>query len=308
MVFSHREAEALRRRGIEVHLFGLCLRYTPWQLVREVLRLRSAVREIGPDVIHAQFGKFNALLTAFAVPGVPLVITFRGTDINRNSNYTWLRSAVGLLASHLATLRAAALICVSREIAAKVAVRPRLLKVVPSGVDTHAFKPGDRAAARRELGWPETRPIVLFNAGSNPVVKNLPLASEVAEQVRRRLPELDFRVLDGSLDPARVPTAMAAADCLLVTSRSEGSPTIVQEAMACDLPVVSVPVGDVEERLAGVTQSRVVPANVGDLSNALFEILTERRRSDGSLRLGPCSLDRVAEAVELVYEQVVSDN
>ena len=52
---------------------------------------------------------------------------------------------------------------------------------------------------------------------------------------------------------------MYACDVLVVTSRTEGSPTIVKEALACELPVVSVIVGDVVERLSGIEGCEIVP-------------------------------------------------
>ena len=45
---------------------------------------------------------------------------------------------------------------------------------------------------------------------------------------------------------------MNACDALLFVSMYEGSPNIVKEALACNLPIVSVAVGDVAERLEGV--------------------------------------------------------
>jgi len=43
-----------------------------------------------------------------------------------------------------------------------------------------------------------------------------------------------------------------ASNVLLLTSLHEGSPTVVKEALACGLPVVSVDVGDVAERIEGI--------------------------------------------------------
>src|SRR4030065_378658 len=45
--------------------------------------------------------------------------------------------------------------------------------------------------------------------------------------------------------PVEVAAFLNACDCLLMTSNQEGSPNIVKEALACNLPVISIDVGDV---------------------------------------------------------------
>src|SRR5215470_12635437 len=93
LVFVRREAEALRAAGHEVDVFGFDnSSYRPARLALQVAELRDAIRRSRPDVVHAQFGKFNALLAALSINLTrrssdleqipPLVITFRGTDIN----------------------------------------------------------------------------------------------------------------------------------------------------------------------------------------------------------------------------------
>jgi teichuronic acid biosynthesis glycosyltransferase TuaC len=304
MPFVQREAEALRAAGHEVELFRFDNR-SYWRFPGELRRLRAAVRSQRPDVVHAQFGKFNALLAALG--GAPLVVTFRGTDINRNPKYSVLREALGIGASQLAACFARGIVCVSREIREKVwACRSRPSLVVPTGVDLKLFRPADRAAARARLGHAPGERVVLFNAGKNPAVKDPRLAEAAVAQARRIAGEIRFVVLDGKAPPDEIPVYMNAADVLLVTSFTEGSPTVVQEAMACDLPVVTVDVGDVRERLEGVAACEVVASrDPAELGAALARVLLAGTRSDGRAHAAALGLEAIAERLAEFYRLVL---
>jgi glycosyltransferase involved in cell wall biosynthesis len=305
--FVQREAEALRGAGHLVDFFGFDnSRYSVGNFFAQALDLRAAIRRLRPDVVHAQFGKFNALLAALAAAGLaPLAITFRGTDINRNTRYSTLRSSLGIAASQLAALLASGIVCVSREIRAKVLFsKNRKSLVLPTGVDLKTFVPGERAAARRRLGLGADERIVLFNSGRNPAVKDPELAAEAVDDARRRVGAVRLVVLDGSAPPAEVPHYMNAADCLLVTSKTEGSPTVVQEAMACNLPVVSVDVGDVRERLDGVSACHVVARCPLALGVALADVLKAPRRSDGRKHAAALGIDAIAARLTGFYEDL----
>jgi len=98
---------------------------------------------------------------------------------------------------------------------------------------------------------------------------------------------------------------MNAADVLLLTSRTEGSPTVVQEAMACNLPVVSVDVGDVRERLAGVQGCKVLASrDPAALGAALGEILRFPRRSNGREHAAALGVEAIAARLADFYRSV----
>ena len=309
MPFVRREADALRAAGHDVQIFGFD-NTSYARFSAELSLLRRVVRTLNPDLVHAQFGKFNALLAALS--GRPFVITFRGTDINHNTKYSWLRSALGLAASQAAAFFARGIVCVSREIQGKVwACRWRPSIVVPTGVDLQLFQPMDRAAARKRLGYRADERVVLFNAGRNPAVKDPHLAAAAVAHTRALLPNVRFVVLDGTASPAEIPVYMNAADVLLVTSHTEGSPTVVQEAMACNLPVVSVDVGDVRERLEGIAACSVIQSrSPSELGNALAAVLKEGKRSDGRAHASSLGIDaigaRLAEFYRLALQRPAS--
>ncbi|MBZ0268679.1 glycosyltransferase, partial [bacterium] len=118
----------------------------------------------------------------------------------------------------------------------------------------------------------------------------------------------------------RVVAKLNAADVLLFTSRrgSEGSPTVVKEALAVGLPVVSTDVGDVAEMLDGVTPGGVVPWPDGDgaapreawldrLADGVIAVLSRGGRSDGREKRAFLRQEMIVERLLAVYGEVLSE-
>ena len=308
MVFARRQAETLIAQGFHVEMFNLQSRTSPGIVFQEFRRFRRVVRTFRPQVIHAHYGTVTAMFGALATGRIPLVITYRGSDLNRLPSERGLRPAAGMLLSQVAALKAARIVCVSRQLRNLLWWRRARVTVLPSGVDPEVFRPEPQKSLRGELGWRDEERVVLFNAGHGSRNKRLDLAENAVKEARQWAPSVRLEVLDGSVSPARVPALMNAADCLLVTSDAEGSPTIVQEALATNLPVVSVDVGDIAERLEGVACSRVAERDPHALGRALAEVLNPPQRSDGRRRADEFSSMRIARELGRIYHEVLNEH
>ncbi len=302
-IFARRQMSMVAELGVDVRTFWLGERTSPRGIVGELGRLRRAIAELAPDIVHAHYGTVTALVAALA-GGPPLVVTFRGSDLNGSAGVSGSRSRTGVLLSQVAALRAAGIICVSRRLREVLWRRRGEAVVIPSGVDTAVFHPVPRADARAALGWPTEDRVVLFNSGGRAKVKRLDLALAAAAVAERLVPGSRMEVLHGGVDPERIATYMNAADCLLLTSDAEGSPNVIKEALACDLPVVSVDVGDVRERVAGVSPGAIVARDPERLGAAIAAILRDPVRSNGRAAVADITTRRVAERIVEVYARV----
>jgi teichuronic acid biosynthesis glycosyltransferase TuaC len=307
MVFARREAAILHSAGVEVRPFFLGSRTSPLDLVKEFLRFRREIELFRPHLIHAHYGTVTALFCALATAR-PLVVTFRGTDLNPCPTMNPLRSFVGRLFSQLAALRASGIVCATRRLKDRLWWGTDRATILAGYVDLTLFQPQERSEARQALGWSLTDKFVLFNAGHTPKVKRLDLAQAAVCEANKinGNPEVKMVVLDGQIDPNLIPIYLNAADCLLVTSDWEGSPYIVKEALSCNLPIVSVDVGDVAERVQGVTPSRIVARNAASLGRAVLEVLALGRRSNGRLATADLSEEKVAEGTRFIYDRVLN--
>ena len=304
MIFTRRQADSLRGAGVIVAEFYLAARTSPGALLRERRRFGCALAEFEPDLVHAQYGSVTAGFCLLSTR-LPVVITFRGSDLNPCRSISSARSLAGRLLSQLAALGAAGIICVSEQLRTRLWWRRESAQVVPSGVDTSIFHPRPKDQARAELGWPMDERVILFSAGRDPVTKGVDLAQTAAQKVSAMLDRVRLEVMAGGVPPTLIPTYLHAADCLLVTSLFEGSPNIVKEALACNLPVVSVEVGDVRQRLEGVNPSEVVRAAPEALVRGLVKVLTTPVRSNGFTKVREVSTTAMAGRILGVYQSVL---
>jgi glycosyltransferase involved in cell wall biosynthesis len=301
-IFVDRQMASLEKAGARISTFDIGTSHSPIRLIGKLIVLRLLIRRLQPDLIHAQYGTIVSFVGALAGP--PLVISFCGNDLLTGASVSVFRAYLGFLLSNLAALRARRVICKSKELREALWWRREKAAVIPNGIDLDMFSPGSRELAREHLGWDQESPMVLFNAGQEPARKGLIMAHEAMKIVREQLPRAELFVAS-DVQPDAMPVYYRAADVLLSASLREGSPNVVKEALACNLPVVSTPVGDVEERLAGVEPSFVVPRNAQAIADALVQVLLDRKRSNGRENVMHLCQDQVAQRVLAVYQSVL---
>lgn len=204
--------------------------------------------------------------------------------------------------------------------------RERRIEVIPNGIDTEIFRPMDKGAARRQLGLPPERPVILFgavNALDDPN-KGWALLRPALELVAKDRPEalavvfggfapttpppgLETAYLGRLEDDAALVAAYAAADVFVAPSLQESFCQTLLEAMACGTPTVAFratgPLDLIEHGRSGYLAE---PYEVADLANGLLWVLEdEGRRAALSGRARAKAVDEFAlEAVASRYAQL----
>jgi teichuronic acid biosynthesis glycosyltransferase TuaC len=287
--FIARQVRFLRAAGVDVDVFSFRGGRHPLRYLAAWAHLQLRLVRQRYDVIHAQFGQSGLL----ALPKrLPLVVTFRGDDLFGILGTGGRPTPAGRLLQWLSrrvARRADAAILVSahlqRYLTSSVATH-----IVPSGLDLDLFRCIPRDEARQHLGLPRDGHRILFVGDPADPRKRYDLAREAVERLNRTVAaEL---VIGWRVPHDQMPFYMNACDALVFTSREEGSPNAVKEALACDLPVVSVAVADVPLRLAGIPGCEVCADDSPEtIAAALERTLRRDERSGGRGREAACQLD-----------------
>jgi glycosyltransferase involved in cell wall biosynthesis len=302
-VFVARQAEFLRRAGVQVDLFPFRGSRRPGNYLAAWREVHRRLRHGSYDLVHAQFGQSG--LTALP-KRVPLVVTFRGDDlegiIGENGRYIpagWLLRSL----SRTVARRADAAIVVSAHMKQHLP-RSVAAHVLPSGIDLDLFQPEPQDQARSRLGLPHDRRLVAFVGNPDLARKRYPLAQQAVEIVNRSIPT---QLLVGWGKPHHEIVALLnACDALVFTSMQEGSPNAVKEALACNLPVVSVAVGDVPLRLNGVKGCELCSDDRAEtIAAALERVLRRGGRSEGRAAVEDLNEQALTERLIGIYRSVL---
>ena len=287
--FVAEQFASLKDAGCEAELFLLQGNY--W---KQWKALRRKIREFKPDVIHAHYG-LSCLLTNLATRRVPVVSTYHGSDINLPKVRPFSKMAMRLSAWNIFVSK--------RNMALAGVVEGKKASLVPCGISLSEDQLQMREEARKALGWSMSEKKVLFAGAFDNEVKD----PELAKAAVSLLEDVELIELKG-YSRGEVNRLMCAANCLLMTSKTEGSPQVIKEAMACGCPIVSVDVGDVAERTEGVEGCYVVPSREPkDIAEALKKAIAFEGKTNGREHILSAGLtnEQVAKRIIEIYEDII---
>ena len=262
--------------------------------LKEIKQLRKAIKDYMPDVIHAHYG-LCGLLANLASRKIPVVTTYHGSDINKSKARKYSKLSITLSAWNIFVSKRTMDIahCSDRK----------KCSLIPCGVNMTEDQLVSREDARNALGWKMMDRKVLFAGMYMDDVKG----PDLAKTAIALLDDVELIELKG-YTRAEVNRLMCAVDCLLMTSKTEGSPQVIKEALACGCPIVSTDVGDVAERVANLEGCFIVksrdPKEVVENIEKTFAI-HEKTKGRNRIISDGLNNEQIAERIVNIYKKIL---
>ncbi len=285
--------EGVEKLGHQADFFAIPGTVSRWNYLRAALKffwmsLRGDLDSY--DLIHAHYG-FHGVVARCQFRK-PVVLSLMGSDVYRK----WERQIARVLVKMVD-----AVIVPGRQMCALVDDYPA--EVIPYGTDLDLFKPMDQTAMREKYKLPKDKKLVLFPYNPTRVYHKRP---DVIEAAVKQIPEAEMTVVYG-VHSSVIAEYMNACDVLAMASSYEGSPGTIREALACNMPIVSVDVADVLDHITGVEGCYVCEREPNDMAAKLRLAFADNRRlphgRDKVLSLG---LVECAQRTIEVYKRVLA--
>jgi glycosyltransferase involved in cell wall biosynthesis len=289
-------AEPIRRLGVEVEE----LPRGGSADVARLLRLRRALGAFAPDVLHTIMWSGNVYGRVAALGlRIPVVIAAERNVVRRPGWQVALERVLDRMTDGYLVNSAS----IAVELDQRGGIPRRKIRVIPNGIDL-ARLPAftlDRRPARQAAGFDPGRRLVA-QVGRLTEQKDYPTFLRAAAEVAARHPDVDFLVIgEGELRPDLerlagqlglgsrlrflglrndVPQLLAGVDVLALTSRWEGLPNVVLEAMATGAVAVATDVGGCREAIvADETGVLIEPGRPDLVAAALGRLLDDPERA-----------------------------
>ena len=288
--FVQSQYDSLEKKGLDMVMFPV-VGHGAKAHIRAAGNLRRLVRKDKPDIVHAHYsvcGYVATMATLFLKPKV--VVSILGSFPKNNRK----RRIVRFFIKHIWDRT----LVKSQRTANQLGIS---LPVIPNGVNLDQFNIIDQKTARTSCCCSDGKKYLIWCSNPSRSEKRFSLAQDAVSLLHDDsiilYPVFDYPHND-------VVRFMCAADALLLTSVSEGSPNVIKEAMACNCPIVSTDVGDVRwvtENVDGTFISE--NDNPKAISNCIRKALAFNKRTSGREEIVKKGLtsDCIADRIIALY-------
>ena len=327
--FIEEQIVALQQVGVEIIRYGVTSKGIIGYL-RELPALRRFIRAERPDIIHAHYGLCGLL--ANLQRSVPVVTTYHGSDINKPSILRFSKIAIRLSAWNIFVSKRNSAIAIRRKgeeakrLSGKYALLPCGVNIPEPWSELQNKLVGQLTFNQWVQGvLSKDAKNILFAGAFDNKVKDPELAKEAIALCNSAIGNGQWVMgINGQSPIANRPinlielkgynrdqvnALMYNCDALLMTSKTEGSPQVIKEALACGCPIVSVDVGDVAERTSGVEGCYIVPTREPkDIAQAVLQAIAYEGRTNGRDKIIEMGLSNELVAKQLVdiYKSILA--
>ncbi|MEO9483352.1 MAG: glycosyltransferase family 4 protein [Ekhidna sp.] len=259
---------------------------------KSIPSLSRKLRSKKYDIVHIHFS-YSAIPYLF-LRKKPWIVSFMGSDLKR--------SKLNLIFSKLISYMANASIVKSNEMK-DLLNRP--CQIIPNGVDVSKFKPINKIEAKSQLGWDITKKQLLFAANAKRPEKNFKLTTDALALLSRNDVELKTLV---NVAHDEMPIYMGGADVVVLSSKYEGSPNVVKEALACNRPVACTDVGDVRENFEDIEGVYIASHTADSLMVCIKSALSHSDSKGREYIINYLSNATISEKLVSLYEHIIDEN
>jgi len=284
------QGTSIKKQGVSLEYYGLKGRGII-NYIKGIFKLRKQLLNNNYDVIHSHYS-FSGIAASLASKNTPVVASLMGSDIA--VNFIWR-----YVIKYYYRFKWVKTIVKSEKMKTQLSLSKAV--VIPNGVDFDKFRIIDRTTSREIVKFNSNKQYVIFVANPERKEKNFCLARTAVDLLADDNVELFVVFGENGVDHDLIPVYMNAADVLLLTSKREGSPNVIKEAMACNCPIVSTDVGDVKTIINGTRYCHVTSFDANEISQKLRKVLSTSKKTNGREQIWYLDSNRIADKIICIY-------
>ena len=294
-VVVKKQADSLAQQNIKVSYY--LIRGSGFiGYLKNVSPLAKHINDNNFEIIHAHYS-LSAIVASFAIllsRRKPIVVSLMGSDAQ-------LKGAYRILVKLFHRFLWFKIIVKGEEMKQNLNISNAV--AIPNGVDIEKINSIEKGFNESKIG---NKNSILFAADPSRESKNWQLASAASEILG-----IDIKVVY-NVPHERIIQEILTSQVVLLTSKWEGSPNIIKEAMACNCSVVATDVGDIRWLFGNEPGHYITnfdPKDVAEKIILALQFAKDRGRTNGRQRIIELGLDSetVAKRIIEVYKSALKD-